>query len=105
MDKENDNGKLKTPEQLLEDKKKAFDENPDNFVDLSEVIIVVKRSPNGVAHWVGSATRSQYNVAKSEVQYQIDKILTNMDMEVALKSKGKIHIPGKGAFGKGLFKR
>ena len=105
MDKENDNGKLKTPEQLLEDKKKAFDENPDSFVDLSEVIIVVKRSPNGISHWLGSATRSQYNVAKSEVQYQIDKILTNMDMEVALKSKGKIHIPGKGAFGKGLFKR
>ena len=106
--KEGDNGELKrelTSEEMLADKKKAFEANPDMFVDLSEVIVVVKRAPGGVSHWIGSARRSEYNIAKSEVQYQIDKILNNIDMEVALKSKGKIHIPGKGAFGKGLFKR
>ena len=99
-----DNGELQqTPEQLLEDKKKAFETDPDRFVDLNDVILVMTRVPNGVAHWIGPAKRSEFNIVKSETQYQIDNILREMDMVSSKKSSIINPFAKKGAFGKKRF--
>jgi len=88
----------KTPEQLKADKLKKFTDNPDRFVDMDDIIACMIRVNGGVANYIGPAKRSEYNIAKSELQYQIDKILTEMDTA----KKSKIINPfrkNKGAFG------
>jgi len=94
----------KTPEQLLADKKAAFEANPDQFIPLSEIVVAVKRTPNGIAHYIGEAKRSELQYAKAEIQFQIDEVLRIMALEKranALRGK-KIILPGKnkGAFGR-----
>ena len=108
--KPGDNGELnlkkeveKTAEALLEEKKKAFEKEPERFIDLNDVVFAMIRIPGGLANFMGSARRREYNITKSECQYQIDKVLAAIDIKMAKKSKSSIFNPfankGGGAFG------
>jgi hypothetical protein len=66
----------------MAEKKKRFEENPDSFVEISELIMAVRRMPQGIAHFIGKATRAELMVAKGEIQYQIDKILRQMEEKI-----------------------
>ena len=94
--------KIKTPEERLAEKKAAFEKEPDRFVDMADIVFcAVRDTSGGISHYVGSARRTQYNLTKSECQYQIDKILREMD--VLKEKKGGIINPfakKTGAFGK-----
>ena len=105
--KPGDNGELAqkemTPEAILAEKKAAFEKDPDQFIEMKDIIVCMIRMPGGIAHYIGPAKRSEYNMSKSELQYQIDKILAEMD---AVKTKSSIINPfskKKGAFGKKRF--
>lgn len=98
---EEDNGK--TSEQLLAEKKEKFNTEPERFVDMDNLIVAVARTPRGISHYIGSAARSELNIAKSEVQFQIDKVLGLLE---AGKNEKRIITGGsktKGAFG--MFRR
>ena len=103
-----DNGELdlkketeKSAETLLKEKKEAFEKEPDRFVDMKDIIACMVRIPGGVSHYIGPAKRSEYNMTKSELQYQIDKILREMD---SMKKSSIINpFAKKGAFGKKRF--
>jgi len=95
--------KIKTPEEILAEKKAAFEKEPDRFIDMKEIVFCAVRDPSGgIAHYTGSARRTQYNLTKSECQYQIDKILREMDALKEKKKRGIINPFSKktGAFGK-----
>lgn len=97
----------KTPEQLLADKKAKFEANPDQFIDMAELIVAVKRHPKGISHFIGQATRSELNIAKSEVQFQIDEVLRMLavDAKANILRNKKVIITGKKPKFGGMFGR
>ena len=87
-----DNGQTK--EQILLAKKKRFEDNPDNFLELEDVVIAVCRQGEKVGFIVGNGTRREYMYAQSEVNYQITKTLQVIDLK-QLQAKN-IVVPGAG---------
>lgn len=83
MPTETDNGK--TQEQLAEERKQRYMEHPDYFVEMSEVIAVVKRSPKGIMHYIGKSSRIELILAKNEIQFQVDEILRQLNAAAAPK--------------------
>jgi len=64
------------PGQLsLEDKKKAFEANPDDYVDIKTLIVAIARTPKGMATLVGPASESEYHGARSRVDFVITQNL------------------------------
>ena len=90
----------KSLSQLATERKARYDKDPDSFVEMSEIIVVIKRVNGGVAHYIGQAKRSELNIAKSELQYQIDQALLYIDSQ-----HNKVITPNKKHFGRGLFKK
>lgn len=66
-------GNGKTQEQLREEKEQRFKANPDSFIEMSEIVVAAKRSPKGIAVYVGAASIVELNIAKSTIQYRIDE--------------------------------
>jgi len=78
-----------------EEKKKAFEANPDQFISLSEIVVAVKRTPTGIAHYIGDAKRSELQYAKAEIQFQIDEVLRLMAFKKVKQAKSKLIIDPK----------
>lgn len=96
------NGKLeqKTPEQFKEDRLKRYQEHPETFVELSEIVVMSIRNPKsqlGISLFMGNASRKEIDLSWSELNHFISKSLMNMDIESAMKKeaeKNLIHKPG-----------
>ena len=91
-------GNEKTSEQLKEERRQRFEKNPNSFIEMSEIIVAVKRTPQGVAHYIGAASSQELNIAKIQVQLQIDEIYRKLSKPI----NPLILRPGskKGMFGK-----
>ncbi len=99
-------GNGKTEQQLKAEKIKAFTENPDNFLAISEIICCVVRNSKsqlGISAFVGKCKRSEINMAESELNHLISKTRLRMDMDSAMK-QSQILTPNKPGF-KGMFRR
>lgn len=94
----------KTPEQIKQDKIKAFNNNPDEFLAISEIICCVVRNPNsqlGISAFIGNCKRSELNMAEGEIHLQFHKTRMVMDMQ----SQSKIVKPNKKPFYNKFLKR
>lgn len=104
-----DNGKLepepvKTPEQLASERLKRYQENPDSFVEITDIIACVIRNPGvglGVATYIDPrCKRQEFDTAYSELQVSLMDFALQFRMRVDLANK-KI-IPAKGGFLQGI---
>ncbi len=77
-----DNGKVKTPEQ---ERLERYQKDPNSFVERSELILAVKRSPEGVQYFIGNTTAHELKVIKYGIDLRIDSVIGSMIM--ASKSK------------------
>lgn len=92
MSEEQNNGQ-KTQEQLKQEKIARFNENPDNFIELGELIIAVKMSEQGPMTFVNRKTDgigfSLDTILASEgrLHRHIDTVITSMQMKQAMKQE------------------
>ena len=88
----------KTPEQLKTERDKRYYENPDSFVELSELVCAVikdKRSNIGIGVMVNNeCSRSTIGIAEVELVHTIHKMRLQLDMTMAAANMPKIHKPG-----------
>ena len=89
----------RTPEQLSAEKKEKFEANPDQFIDMEDLIVVIKRDPKGLSHYIGKATVNELHIAKSKVQFYIDEIFRIMAIDARIAKTRDKRIITKGAFG------
>ena len=83
MDSKNDKDeaveapKEMTDEELLEAKKKAFEADPERFIDINELVVAVRKTPKRVEILIDqNASTAQLFVAQGEILYNINKTVT-----------------------------
>jgi hypothetical protein len=109
MSEDGGNGKLEskpeiTPEQLASERFTRYQEDPESFIEISELICAVIRNPKsqlGVSVMVGNARRSEISIAQSELNYRIDFVRRQMDIQSEIEHKNKI-TPVKSSFLNGV---
>ena len=96
----------KSAEVLLKEKKEAFEKDPDQFIEMKDIVACMMRVPGGLAHYIGPGRRKEYVITKGELDHQLNNVLTAIDEAVAKKSKSSIINPFAkkgGGFGKKRF--
>ena len=86
--------------EILEAKKKSFNEDPDRFVDSKKLIMGVKRADNnGIEVYIDPhATVRELFIAQGEVLYNVQKHLTARDVMAYHKAQqGKKIVTGLNA--------
>ena len=70
-----------------------FSKDPDRFIDLDEVICCAKKMEDGtVGIAIGQASRSQFIIAKSEIDYRLHATLDFIEAKMA-QERSKIIKP------------
>ena len=108
---EQDNGKLKpeekTLEQLKEERAKRFADNPDTFLEISEIVCAAVKNPKsqlGVSVYIGLCRRIELDIGQVELNHLIQKNRMSMDIAADMKKVGsQVLAPGKQPFYKGVF--
>jgi len=85
----------KTPEQLKKEKIVKFNEDPDKFVCVDDIICMVLRTPQGLSTFRGAANRTEYEIALSRINHKIGQVFDVMDMQAAEAQASKLIKPGK----------
>jgi len=100
--------KVRTAEELKAEKVKKFNEDPDRFICLDDVIVGSFRTEKGQGTYIGSASRQEYLYAQADMQFRVIQALLDIEVKRMLKEKAEKHIipasniPQKtrGAFGR-----
>lgn len=81
----------KTPEQIKAEKIKKFSENPDQFVDLDDVIIATIHTSKGMGLYTGpKLTRGDIEKSFAKISHVLHQIMALMDMQDDKEREGKI---------------
>lgn len=95
----------KTPEELLEEKKVAFNENPNWFLDKRKAIACAVMKPDGsVGIVINKVSKSLLFMAKAKLNHYIEQGICVTEVAEAQKPriiKPSIRNRVRGAFGKG----
>jgi len=87
----------KTKEELaLEEKKKQFEANPDDFIHLGQLVAGTYDTGKGLLTLVRKADRRSILIAQSDINFRVLGVLAQIEMEQAKKrvaSQG-IVVPG-----------
>jgi len=87
----------KSPEQLAAERLKRYQENPKDFVEISELVCAAMKHPKsslGISVMVGNVPRSALDIAQTELNHMINKIRLRMDITAEMKNAPKIQQPG-----------
>ena|SRR3990167_1021395 len=83
-----------TPEEIAINKRKAFENNPDEFIHVSEIIIGTRVLSNGAVQCIiGNPNRLLLEISMSRIQYEVIKtlmILEQAGQPKIIKPKGGI---------------
>ena len=91
--KPDDNGK--TPETLKAERAERFAKDPDSFVELNELILGVKVTPEGPRTFIGSYETDAMLVAQGRLNYHIHTAMAARHMKEAADNKSAIITPGQ----------
>jgi len=97
----------KTPEELLAEKKSAFEEHPEMFLDKRKVVACAVMKPDGsVGIVINRVAKSLLFMAKAKLNHYIEQGICMTEVKEAQDNKSRIVKPSiknrfKGAFGKG----
>ena len=95
-----------TEDELKAAHKKAFEENPEMFVDVRSLVIAVQKQPNGsYSTLINPATRHDLMISVAEITMAVQKVIVFNEMQAMKEAQGKIVKPSftnrvRGAFGK-----
>jgi hypothetical protein len=70
------------------EKQKRFAEHPENFIELSDIIVCSIRNPQsglGLSVYIGNCKRSELDITSTELNHVINKRLISMDIESEMK--------------------
>ncbi len=73
----------KTEAELLEEKKAAFNEDPDRFADTEGIIVAIGRSDKGPTLFLNAKSRIELTTALGEIQVAIMREVIKFDNAVA----------------------
>lgn len=73
-----------------------YKKDPSKFVELSEIVACVKRSPIGPMIFIGAQEKIELQLAWAELNQKCMDVLHAMDLENAMKKQANIHKPGAG---------
>ena len=96
---ENKKEEIKTEEQLKTEQAKRFADNPETFIEISELVCAVVRNPKsalGISVIIGNAKRSEMDIGQAELNRRIDSVCRQMDAQAEMERKGKIVPAGGG---------
>ena len=90
-----DNGKEFLSDELKEAKRKKFNEDPDQFVDMDELIIAVKRGDGNILQtFINTVTRTELEIALMRLTHQCFGVFNAMShaqqQAQIIKPKGSI---------------
>ena len=94
---EGDNGKLQPEPELtdLQKKQKLFEEDPDRFVNLNDMILAVRRGPHdNLETFLAPVNRVELEVALMRITHQAFGIFNAMSYAQQEAAKPKIQAPG-----------
>ena len=81
-----------TPEEIAANKRKAFENNPDEFIHVSEIIIGTRVLSNGAVQCIlGNPNQLLLEISVSRIQYEVIKtlmILERAKQPKIIKPKG-----------------
>jgi len=77
----------KTPEEL---KRERFEANPDNFVEMQDLMVALKRSPQGPAMYYSFGSRREAIMARAEIDIALLKVIMGMDDETLQAKRKKV---------------
>jgi hypothetical protein len=79
-----DNGGIepreKTQEEILAEKKAAFEADPDKFVCMDDLILAAKRGKNGIDTLIAPASRTELEIALMRITHQCYGVFNAMSM-------------------------
>lgn len=87
-----DNGKPELNE--AQQKKSDFEDNPDDFINVKDLILAVKRNSSGVETLIAPSSRQELEVALMRITHQAFGIFNAMSHAQQQASKPKIVQPG-----------
>ena len=88
-------------------KEEKFKANPDNFIDINDLILAAKRGEKGIEVLIGhpDTPRNELLMAKAELDHLSEQRLTQIDMvNYAKKKQGIVGVKNKMDFKKFLNK-
>ena len=83
----------KTPEQI---KREQFDQNPDNFVHIKDLIVGVERQEKGFRFMIGNALESEYHQVRSRLDLAFMNMFNKIEEEKRREAKMKRNILMRG---------
>ena len=75
--------KVDPNEMSLEEKKKAFEANPDDFIHIKDLIVATAKTPKGVAVLINPASPHDYHYSRSVIDYTLQQQLAFIDIQRA----------------------
>ena len=94
-----DNGKTK--DEARKEKEKRFFENPDEFIDMKDIVVAVFKKEGKMTCLLSKASRVDLQRAQSEVNFRVFQTLTSMEIQQGL-AQGHTNIVTPGQFRRGL---
>jgi hypothetical protein len=80
---------------------KRFNEAPETFIEISELICAAIRNPKsplGISIWIGNAKRSEIDIAEIELVHRVSLARRQMDITSEMLKQGKIEPVKHGMF-------
>lgn len=79
-----------------DEKLKRFQESPDDFVEIKDLILAAQKTEKGIAVLIGHPgimTRNDLLIAKAELNHLAEQRLNQLDLQKHLQNKPRIHQP------------
>ena len=84
----------KTEEQLKSERLERYKAKPDDFFELSDIVVACLRIDKCLGVLIGNSSRTELEIAKTKVDHVIDKTFLRMDMDAAMQQQSKLVKPG-----------
>ncbi len=86
----------KTPEQLVQERAERFAKDPEGFVEMKDLVLAVKQTPQGMATMIGGYGANDIILARGRLDFEVDELLRILRLDARVKEaqKQKILVPG-----------
>lgn len=89
------NGHQRTPEEMKADKIAKFNDNPDNFVCIEDIVLGFVKEEGRQGVFAGRFSRGDIKSAHAELDYKYMRTMMLIEAEMAEEVQSKIISPGK----------
>lgn len=82
----------------LKSKKELFEENPEEFIHVNDIVIAALKSEHGIGVMVGACGRQDMELASVRIQYRVFSLFQQIEIQQAMKreKEGIVKPPSAG---------